>query len=460
MTEPLRKFLTASSAHDQLTAIVQMTKEKALVGIAKTAEFWPGVLALATRLDSSKQEEQVAAIIALSRIASSVRQRRQEANALLAQGIATPPVAISTLTAPEDRAYVIAACRAGRHDWAGPFFARLVVVEDHADQTRNEAAKGLIENAVDLGSAIELVFHELRALPVDSARSSNRLAKRLRRVLSAIRSACAELTPLPGDDVGRGLANGLDRLFRRIGPPTAASRTPVLVEAANLVHELVRSRFSQATIAETYDVLTVIRTWYDAAEWEALVPEVDSLKHVSRDLAEALSLLARANVTDDRLALVLPVVTGSDARASAIRHTLASRTTGLTEDARAWLCGLPPRKRIRTAEESQQRHADVYVADLLVRVWRQHTVVGCRADPVPADIVDTVHALAQSRSLTVADDANQVVEFSALDHEVIGGFVPGLRHVRILEPSVRSTFADGRVRTVRRALTEPVTRGK
>ena len=460
MTELLEKFLTASSADDQLTAIVEMTKEKALVGIAKTAEFWPGVLTLATWLDSSKQDEQVTALIALARIASSVRQRRQEVNALLAERITTPPVAIGTLSAPEDRAYVIAACRTGRHDWAGPFFARLVVVEEHADQTRKEAAKGLIENAVDLGSAIQLVFRELRALRFDSAHPSNRLAKRLRRVLSAIRSACAELTPLPGDDVGRGLAHGLDRLFRRVGPPIAGSRTAVLIEAANLVHELVRSRFSQATIAETYDVLTVIRTWYDAAEWEALVPDVESLKHVSRDLAEALSLLARANVTDDRLASVLPVVTGSEAAASAIRHTLASHTTGLTEDARAWLCGLPPKKRIRTAEESQQRHADVYVADLLVRVWRQHTVVGCPRNPVPEDVVDTIQALARSRSLTVADDTSQVVEFSSLEHEVVGGFVAGLRHVRIVEPSVRSMFADGRVRTVRKALTEPVTHGK
>ena len=123
-------------------------------------------------------------------------------NALLAEGIKKPPVAIVTLSVPEDRAYVIAACRTGRHDWAGPFFARLVVVEEHADQARNEAARGLIENTVDFGSAIQLVFRELRLLRFETEHPSNSLAKRLRRVLSAIRGACAELTPHPGEGAG------------------------------------------------------------------------------------------------------------------------------------------------------------------------------------------------------------------------------------------------------------------
>ena len=234
----------------------------------------------------------------------------------------------------------------------------------------------------------------------------------------------------------------------------------MLIEAADLVHELVRSRFSQATIAETYEVLTVVRRWYDASEWEALVPNVESLKHVARDLAEALSLLARANVTDDRLASVLPVVTGSPATASALRQTLASQTTGLTEEVRTWLSGLPSKKRSSTAEESQQRHADVYVADLLLRVWQQRTAERSHPNLIPNDVIEIIEALARSRSLVVADDAGQIVEFSALEHEVIGGFVAGLRYVRILKPSVRSVFADGRVRTVRKSLAEPATHEK
>ena len=458
MSELLEKFLTAPSADDQLKAIVEMTKEKVLVRIAKTREFWPGVLTLATRVDSSKEDEQVAAIIALARIASSVRQRRQDVNALLAESIKKPPVAIDTLSVPEDRAYVIAACRTGPHDWAGPFYARMVVVEEHADQIRNEAARGLIENTVHFRSAIELAFRELRLLRFETEHPSNSLAKRLRRVLSALRGACAELTPIPGEGVGRSLADSLDMLFRPVGPPKAASRKGILIEAADLVHELVRSRFSQATIAETYEVLTVIRRWYDASEWEALVPDVESLKHVSRDLAEALSLLARASVTDDQLASVLPVVTGSAATASNMRQTLAFQTTGLTDEVRAWLSGLPPKKRSSKAEESQQRRADVYIAELLLRVWQQQAVGESHANAIPNDVIETIKALARSRSLTVADDADKVVEFSPLEHEIVGGFVAGLRYVRVIEPSVRSVFADGRVRTVRKSLAEPVIR--
>ena len=458
MDELLAKFLTAQNAHDQLKAIVEMTKAKVLVRIAKTHQFWPGVLTLATRVESSKEDEQVAAIIALARIASSVRQRRHDVNALLAESITKPPVAIDTLSVPEDRAYVIAACRTTPHDWAGPFFARMVVVEEQADQIRNEAARGLIENTEHFRSAIELAFRELRLLRFATDHPPNSLAKRLRRVLSALRGACAEFTPIPGDGVGRSLADSLDMLFRSVGPPTAVSRTGVLIAAADLVHELLRSRLSQATIAETYEVLTVIRRWYDTAEWEALVPDVESLKHVSRDLAEALSLLARAEVTDEQLASILPVVTGSAATASNVRQNLASQTTGLTDEVRTWLSGLPPKKRSSNAEESQQRRADVYIADLLLRVWRQQSVGESRATAIPSDVIETIEALARSRALTVADDVDKVVEFSSLEHEIVGGFVAGLRYVRIMEPAVRSVLANGRTRTVRKSLAEPDTR--
>ena len=458
MKELLEGFLTASSAKDQLSVVVEMTKQKVLVRLGKTPEFWPGVLTLAKRVGSLNEDERVAAITALARIASSVRSRRDAVNALLATRIQQPPVAIATLSAPEDRAYVVAACRAGRQDWAGPFYARLVVVEEHAEQTRNDAAKGLIENTVDFASAIQLVFGELRSLKFDTEHPSNSLAKRLRRVLSAIRGACAELNPLPGESAGRRLAFNLESLFRSVGPPTSASRKAVLIETADLVHELVRSRFSQATIAETYEVLMVIRKWYDAAEWEAVVSEVESLKRVARDLTEALSLLARAKVTDDRLMSVLPVVTGSVSTASALRQTVASQVTGLAEEVRAWLSGRQSKKRSGAAEESQLRHADGYVADLLVRVWKQRSAEGPQPNPIPNDVIETIEALARSRSLAIASDAGDIVEFSALEHEIIGGFVAGLRHVRILEPSVRSVFADGRERTVRKSLVVPATR--
>jgi hypothetical protein len=443
-------FLAATTATDQLRIIVEMTKEKSLVRLAKTDEFRQGLVTLTSRLDS-QGDEQVAAIIALSRIASSVRLQRDSVNDLLANGIKNPPTGILSLNSPEDRSYVLTACRAGQHEWAASFFANILVLEEHADQTREEAARGVIQNTPDLKSAIQLVFNELHLLRIET----NSLAKRLRRTLGAIRIAGSELNPIPGDDVGKCLADHIYKLFRSIGPPTSsASRKELLIEVADLVHELVRSRFSQATLAETYEVLRVLRGWYDSREWEALVPDVDSLRHVARDLSEAISLLARANVTDDRLISILPVVTGSESNAAVLRHALAVETIGLTDDVRTWLSGLPSRKRSDTAEESQQRHADAYIADLLVRVWSQGQMQ-FQKERVPDDVVEMVKALANARSLVMSADAGRIVEFSALEHEVVGGFSPGLRYVRILQPSVRAVFADGRTRTVRKSLAEP-----
>jgi hypothetical protein len=454
--ELLEQFLNAPSASGQLAAVVGMTKDKSLARTAKTARFSSGLATLADRLESPSDQERMPAIIALARIAASVRPRREEINKLLAAGIKTPPEGITSLTEPEDRAYVVAACRATRQSWSSKFFARVLVLEEYSDRTREEAARGLIENVADFRSALQLVFHELQALRFETEHPSSSMAKRLRRTIAAIRVAYADLAPSPGEGAGRSLADNVESLFRKLGPPPAAPREELLIEVAALVHDLVRARFSQATIADTYEVLAVIKRWYDDSEWETLAPGIDALKHVSRDLSEALALLARAGVTDDRLVSALPLVTGSTSTALALRQALAAQTVGLTEEIRTWLVGLPAKKKSDAAEESQQRHADGYIAELLIRVWKQRVEGGRRSDAIPADVVEIAEALARSRSLVPGDNVGQTVEFSALEHEVVGGFVAGLRYVRILEPSVTAVSADGRVRTVRKALAEPV----
>jgi hypothetical protein len=130
--------------------------------------------------------------------------------------------------------------------------------------------------------------------------------------MASLRTASSALAPEPGERLGSIVADGMHALFRGIGPPpTPTVRRNLVVETAAFVHETIRLGFSQATLTDTYLPLTVTRDWYAPDDWEALTQTVEALSPVVRDLSEALRLLARASVTDDRLLAMLSIAAGA-----------------------------------------------------------------------------------------------------------------------------------------------------
>ena len=67
----------------------------------------------------------------------------------------------------------------------------------------------------------------------------------------------------------------------------------------------------------------------------------------------------------------------------------------------------------------------------------------------------SVQAVASSRMMRVRGEAGAIVEFSPLEHEIIGGRRPGVRTVRIIRPAVEASGVGGALRIVRKALVEP-----
>ena len=152
-------------------------------------------------------------------------------------------------------------------------------------------------------------------------------------------------------------------------------------------------------------------------------------------------------------------------RASALRWYAARRTGD-----RAWRsCGTgsPAAKRevapgpdFDAVEESSLRSLDQAIADALVKRDVVDRLAGGTADAVSGNLAlvrTRIYAfkdMATARGLELHDASGDLVEYSALDHELIGGARLGVRRVRVVQPQVRAREASGRFRVVRKALVE------
>ena len=180
-------------------------------------------------------------------------------------------------------------------------------------------------------------------------------------------------------------------------------------------------------------------------------------------------------LTDDELYRRLVIATGSEERARESAVAIASTVTGLNEDVRRWLSGKPGRRESLLARESQELAADEILGELLLELRSLSThSSGVREDVLPeiqvvaprlanslsrllgtADsAAGKMELLAARRALRTRGEIGAVVEYSALEHEMVGGFRPGVRHVRLLTPVVESVFRPEVPRIVRKALVE------
>jgi hypothetical protein len=303
------------------------------------------------------------------------------------------------------------------------------------------------------------------------------MGRRLRKVLAQMNRISAPGEIQTGTAPGRSLASVVETAFSSSGlPETDDVRVSVTDDALALVARMVRIRFSLATDGTTYSVLDVFRGWVRSHDWPDFIGRATSARLVSDDLLQALRILARAGVTDDVLYRHLISSMGSEHQARQAALELATDTHGLSEDVQAWLRGSQLRRESALATESQERSADEVFGDLLLEARslakqaeyvRDEVIPELRVvAPSVADRVSTmvdaqgsavgkIELLATRRALRSRWQRGDVVEYSALEHELVGGKPSGVRYVRVLSPLVESLPPTGVRRIVRKALVEP-----
>lgn len=480
MDDFLKDFVDSPTVEDQVVALQALIKHRLLFQSVKNPSFELGLnrLAECATNTAGRDQERLIAIAALRRIGNVVRGMRKYLNELIRPALATRLPPLEVLPQPDDRFQVVSAWQVAGESWWVDYLARSAVYEEAAERVRAESVRGLISLAPDLTSAMESLNGALQTLRFETAFPAESMARRIRRVLTALKTSLGKAPVEPGRDPGSQLAKLVGESFRSAGRPNDdALKSEVVRGTAAVVHELVRARFSLGTVATTYAAIDVVRSWYKELEWTRLANRSDTLGMVTTDILEALRLLVQAGITDDELVHRLALTTGSFEKARERCKQLANQLPGLPEEISDWLLGRGRRKQSELATESQYRAVDEIIADLLIesrnllqatetikeRLLPEITILAPQLAETlrglvssSQSILNVLQYLAARRSLRIRGKPGENAAFSPLEHEIAGGPRPGSGRVRILHPAVETVEPDGTVRIVRKALVEPI----
>ena len=423
-------------------------------------------------------QQKLFALTVLARLASRVKAMRAQMSREMSAALDTCPPPLSELSDAEDRFYAAQALAHASGDWVVPYLARSVVEEETGEKARSELVRTLLQKASELSYAFQALSEPLKEWKPETEAPGDTAAKRLKRILSALRPELLLSDTPAGDDLGLAIKRLISAAFHIAGPPTAPSvLVDVTAEIALFLHDLVRTRFSLAVEASTYSALRVPSRWFLSGRWPD--DASDALELLSRDIAEAIALLAKQGVTDDELLGSLILVAGSREAALRITSRIAGGTTGLAKEVVGWL----ERGRV-TAEpkgtslmaESGRLAADPTLALILLDSRRVIELldgpgrdllneVGIFEPSLETStktlleksraLADAVRALAAKRSLRIRGEVGDVVEYSPVEQEGIHGPIVGARRVKIVRPLVERVRSDGTADIVVKAAVEP-----
>jgi hypothetical protein len=474
----LEIFARGESVADQTRALSSLTKLKKLHQAAKESGFERGLDKLSRFAAEANAEDRLFALAALSRLGFLVKPQQKKIAGLLEVALVIEPSDLQLLDDPDDRYYLASVWRLTVTPWLSQYLAKAAVDEEGSDKVRLECMEGLISINPDLATVLRDLSTPLRRLSFSTEKPGDSKGKRVRRVLEGLNAVYASCAKEPGDDAGEKFKAFLIDCFVHNGLPTKPLLLNEVAEGAlGVVHQIIRARFPLATSTGTYSALDVIKSWYRDPDWADYAEHSEAASLLSRDLSAALEILVRAGSSDEHLFSKLVIAAGGQQRARTIAKEILTRLPGLPEELAQWLSGIPPRRKSTLATESQMLAFDDALADLIVTGRR----LGELAEQVSADAlpeigvmspqaaapienllgtvrstVNAISGIARARDLSIRGNASDIVEFSPLEHEMIGGTTAGVRSVRIVRPAVEAPGTVGGRRILRKALVEPV----
>jgi hypothetical protein len=226
-----------------------------------------------------------------------------------------------------------------------------------------------------------------------------------------------------------------------------------------------------------YAPLRTIKDWYKGFGWEDFIRGSTGGRTLSQDIEWALEILARAGQPDNQLFDYFALAVGSEREARLRANTIVQRNPGLAEDVAAWLGGRVVPRKSTLGSESQYQKADELLAGVLIQQQaivsatdqlkrdvlsrlrimdeKSAAAIGVWIDQLGA-LVAVIETLVTMRGLSLVGSIGDVVEFSALEHELTDPERFGVRTVRIVRPMVVAQAAVNLRRVVQKALVEPV----
>ncbi|RYZ15840.1 MAG: hypothetical protein EOO70_05905, partial [Myxococcaceae bacterium] len=241
----------------------------------------------------------------------------------------------------DDRYYAVICCGLSDADWIPTYLAIATVHEESHEGVRREAVAALTRKLATTYEVFFLLAEEAQRWSPETEVPTESAAKRARRLFAALGDVLATHEGEPGVEPGRALAMLLRALLRKGEPLRAKVLHELAMQVFSVVHMLVRSRFSLATEPATYEAIRVVRGWFPHGSWARWLrsdaERASAIPAVTRDVTEAIALLARQGACDDSLFEQLALVCGSREDAREKAREVAGNLRGLTPDIQAWL---------------------------------------------------------------------------------------------------------------------------
>jgi len=379
-----------------------------------------------------------------------------------------PP--LSLLTNGKDRYYVTLALSDAEGDWVNSYIAHSITDEDSAELARRELTNQLFSK-LPLSDGLALIADAFRQIAFETEKPAESAAKRLRRIIAAIRPSITRHSLVPGDSLGLSLRALFDSPSR-FGQPVSGERPwkELATESCGLVSDILRTQLTVLADPEIYRSLQPAKAWVGPQMWPRFCKQSAAAQAVSTALQDSIVLLAKQGVTDQRLLDTLEFVVGARDAAASIASKLASDNPGLDADVRDWLTRFGRERTsplLDSFKKASDADIDTYVASLLLSVLRleqglgssqARAAIGTRteyAHDIERLVLD-VKRLASIRNIATRLQPGEIVEYLPAAHELLGGHRMGVRQVRVVQQLVERLGADGVPVVVQRAIVETI----
>jgi hypothetical protein len=459
-TRAVASFAEARTLAESREAIQHLIRLKEVDAARTEPAFAQPLLRLGSEAAATNPEERAEAIALAFRIAAVAKGARQTISRNFRDALTQPIATAQLLPDAKDREYLAQALSQASGDWLVSYLGREAVLEESGERARGALITALLIKADSLVSVIDALAGGFRNWTPRTADVPGSRARRLQRVIRALRVALLRSALPVGTELGTSLGSLLSSAIERVHPPSRSALISSASEFLETLIEVIRLHFSLATEHETYAVVLQIKRLFLPSGWPDRLR--NSLRPLASQLEEAIILLGKQGIVDEELRKVLEMLVDAPYAKRRLMD-LADNVAGLNPSVRNWFASGGEALRFRRtplAEESQLIDADRRIAMIyrealaIMRGISRDDGAHAVAPGATRRLVELVTELAAHRKLQVRGEQGDRVQYSPSEHD-LGERPLGSRLVRIVRPMVEREAVPGVRQVILPAEVEP-----
>jgi hypothetical protein len=412
----------------------------------------------------------------LGRIGAVARARESKVYLRLEELLESKPASIEDLEDGDEKYYAALALGYHKAPWLLSYCLEQATLIDTSENARRTLLSNSLNETGNLTSFWLLgseYFTKLKSIEAHDKRY-----KKIRRITSAWSEAVKDWNGDVGENPGAALATWIETLvITKKDNVEITVLIDIFDDFLSMLKRIIELRFSYALLAPTYAVLEKSRSYFGKDIWGLLLKDSIRMKDIRLCLMEAALVLVRQGITDPDLAkmLVISYFSRNDS-IKAIKLHFKDADDLDPEKREWWFRGGLESKNKRTVEHKIGNSEDQQIGSLLIEVEASKEVMDKLSRAVVpllqmsspplaesvkkaaagyVDMARITRQLARMRKITQTDLQGSVMEYNALQHELLGGHKLGIRKIRVVREGIKKEFG-GKIKTLVKPWVESV----